>query len=80
MTYVITREHNQNCCAVAAVGRGDWDTPWYLAAGGKHRWLSSVGDRRGRHTCWVVLRCNNPNCLGECIVPEGEIALLGTDQ
>ena len=75
----IERKHRRGCRAVAAVERGDWDTPWAVLD--KRAGLHSAevfGTKsgnvkpgvRGQRTLWLRFCCNDPRCGGRLLVNE----------
>ena len=59
--------HSKDCDAVAAVASGQWSTPLCVIPV-ETRWMSARGDKRGRYTPWLLIRCNSTNCGGQKIV------------
>lgn len=66
----LVTEHMEGCDAVAAVLRGDWDTPWWLP--GETEYRDSIG-RKVKHAYhrWLVAECNDPECPGRLLIHEG---------
>lgn len=73
----ITTEHDSDCAAVAAVERGDWDTPWCLPRTPRFFYADSLFRRHQGMKCWIELVCNDCRCEGTAVVLETDIAMLG---
>ena len=67
----LLKKHSKDCCALKAVARGDWATPWYLNT--YQPLVCFLADTlcrirtdklRGTYR-WIKLRCNDPACEAE---------------
>lgn len=63
-----TEDHKEDCLAVRAVEKGNWDTPWSRLT--EAVFLTEDGEelKEVEKTIWTKIPCNDTECPAEIIV------------
>jgi len=68
-------QHVKGCRGLFHAVHGTWNSPWVLP---DTCWLDVNAGRRGRTTCWISFRCNDPDCAAKLYVLEDDLlAVIG---